>query len=178
MKLGVDPGHGMSNRMPNVFDPGAVAAGCTEAEVVLGYALALEREAMARGWDVVMTRSDQHQEMPLAERVPMVTERRCNALVSLHCNAATTETATGTETLFRNSDGLARRLQKAVVAVLGLRDRGAKLRNDLAVLRFDRPCALIELGFITNPYDRSVLLADDAPERVAIAICGALEGVS
>lgn len=154
-----------------MFDPGAVGGGHIEADIVLTYALALEREAISRGWDVVLTRRDPLQEMPLVERVPMARQHGCDALVSLHCNAAPSETATGTETLYRNSDWLARRLQENVVEVLGLRDRGAKLRNDLAVLKFERPAALIELGFITNPYDRSVLLAADAPERVAIAIC-------
>lgn len=174
MRLAIDPGHGMSNRLPEVFDTGAVAGGTTEAAVVLDYGHALRREALSRGWEVIMTRSSQTMRCPLESRVPIARRQGCDALVSLHCNAAESETATGTETLFRSSDWLARRLQEVLVEVLGLRDRGSKLRNDLAVLKFERPCALVELGFLTNPWDRQVLLSDGQADRVAVAICGVL----
>jgi N-acetylmuramoyl-L-alanine amidase len=173
IRLAVDPGHGMANRARGQFDPGAVAGDVAEAEIALAYGLAVERAALARGWDVVMTRRNQVQDCPLGLRAAMARRARCDALVSLHCNAADAQAATGTETLYWAGDGLARRLQRTLTGVLGLRDRGVKMR-DLAVLKFDRSCALIELGFLTNPWDRSRLLAIGMDDRVAEAICDAV----
>jgi N-acetylmuramoyl-L-alanine amidase len=60
MKIAVDPGHGMSNATPGVFDPGAVAreGGVTlqEADIALRYGLALRDVLRARSIDVFMTR--------------------------------------------------------------------------------------------------------------------------
>ncbi len=39
-RICLDAGHGMSNRTPGVFDPGAVAGGVRKADVALDWALA------------------------------------------------------------------------------------------------------------------------------------------
>lgn len=54
---------------------------------------------------------------------------------------------------------------------MGLRDRGVKLRNDLAVLASKRlPSVLIELGFIRNAGDIAIVTTD----AVISKVCGLL----
>ena len=175
MRIGIDPGHGFANRSPGIFDPGAVYAGVREADVALAFGLALEGELLARGASVWMTRRDGDTPTPLIARAPGAKLAGCTVLVSLHCNAAASEAAHGTETCFRIPNGdLARRLQAAVVGSLGLRDRGIVPRDELAVLRGGVPAALIELGFLSNPGDRSALLDPKAPQRTARALADVL----
>lgn len=79
-------------------------------------------------------------------------------IVSLHANAAG-EFATGTEMLYwhdsESGEVLARTLQRHVVAVLGLRDRGVKPRQShhrgSHLLKSTRaPCVIAEPFFISN----------------------------
>jgi len=176
MKVAIDPGHGMSNRKPGVYDPGAVhredGFQFEEATIALAYGLALREALATRGVDVFMTRDDAGDHAPVVERAANAKKAGAHALVSLHLNSVEDDKARGIEVLFGTPkhEALAQAMQKALVAETGFKDRGAKLRTDLAVLRFKGPACLIELGFIGNDADRGVLIN---PERRQ-AICNAI----
>lgn len=172
----VDSGHGLSNREPGVYDPGACNGQHQEASLALLYGKALARELQARGATAVLTRENDAQPCPLNARVGIARAARADLLLSIHLNSSADALATGTETLFLRTDGVARRVQGALVRTLGLRDRGVKLRDDLAVLKYEKPAILVELGFISNTAtDLPVLLRPDTPARVAVAIAEALQ---
>ena len=61
-------------------------------------------------------------------------------------------------------------LQKALLAVTGFKDRGVKQHDDLAVLKFQGPAALIELGFIANDANRETLLNPQKRNAICEAI--------
>jgi N-acetylmuramoyl-L-alanine amidase len=180
MKIAIDPGHGMSNRQPGLYDPGGthLEAGFRfeEAEIALRYALALRDALRARDGAVFLTREDAGDHAPLGERVANARLAGARALVSLHVNAIEDERANGVEVLYRGeaSRPLAQALQSAVVAVARLRDRGIKPRDDLAVLRFPGPAALVELGFIGNDADRGVLVNPARRHAICEAIAETL----
>nr|CAA72264.1 N-acetylmuramoyl-L-alanine amidase [Bacillus phage 12826] len=74
--------------------------------------------------------------------------------ISLHFNASDDASATGVEVLYYDQVNLADRVSESISRVTGLRDRGPKVRKDLAVLaRTNAPAILIELAFITNAED-------------------------
>lgn len=172
----IDPGHGMSNRAPGVYDPGACNGAHQEAALALRYAQAVKRELEARGATATLTRESDAQPCPLNSRVGMARAARADLLLSIHLNSSANAIATGTETLFYRTDSVARRVQMALVRTLGLRDRGVVLRDDLAVLKYERPSILVELGFISNTaVDLALLLRPETPTRVAVAIAEALQ---
>ncbi|MBY0333332.1 MAG: N-acetylmuramoyl-L-alanine amidase [Acetobacteraceae bacterium] len=179
-KVCVDPGHGMSNRSKGVFDPGAVhvEAGVRfeEAVIALKYGLTLKDEFRARGIDVFMTRDDAEDHAPVGQRAANAKNAGCDLFVSLHLNDFDDDAANGFEVLFRdNADKpLAQQLQKAIVAITKMRDRGVKQRTDLAVLKFDGTAVLIELGFIANDRDRETLLNP----QIRAAVCKAIAEVA
>lgn len=171
MKFCIDPGHGMANRRPGVYDPGAVAESHTEAAIVMDWANELRAVLIAAGHTVVRTRVDHKDPAPVGKRVGIARTFACEVLLSLHCNSANGR-ASGTETFYRGAHRKAEasRLNQAVVAALGTRNRGAKTEDKsqhgrLAVLAFPR-AFLIELGFIDNPSDRELML-DPARRRSA-----------
>jgi N-acetylmuramoyl-L-alanine amidase len=181
MKVCIDPGHGMSNRQPGVFDPG-----CThsengflfrEAEIVLKYGLTLKDVLRARNVGVFMTRDDGTDHAPVGQRAANAKSAGCDRFVSLHVNDADSDNANGLEVLYGDPKHqvFAQRLQTAMVAVMKLKDRKIKLRNDLAVLRFKGPAVLVELGFIAFDKDRNTMLNPQVRERVCIAIADVLQ---
>lgn len=159
----IDPGHGMGNRSPGKYDPGAVAAGVEEAEIVMDWANELRTHLMEAGHRVIRTRAHAKDPAPVGQRAAIALQYGGDIMLSLHCNAAT-GTAQGTETFYRGEENaaVARQINKAVVAAMGSRDRGIKTEGQsqhtrLAVMSF-QPCFLLELGFIDHPGERAKML--------------------
>jgi len=92
-------------------------------------------------------------------------------------NAAEDETANGLEVLYNDDPdkALAQKMQTALIAATKLRDRKVKKRPDLAVLKFDGPAVLIELGFIADDKDRNTMLDPVIREKVCTAIADVLK---
>jgi N-acetylmuramoyl-L-alanine amidase len=170
----------MSNRSLNVFDPGAVhtEAGFLhrEADIALKYGLALKDAFRARQVSVFMTRDDNSDHAPVGRRAAAARAAGCDTFLSIHMNDVDDDSANGTETLYRDTadKALAEKIQKALIGVTGLRDRGIKQRTDLAVLKFQGVAVLLELGFIANDKDRNKLLEP----QIRDAICNAVAEVT
>ena len=164
MKVAVDPGHGMSNSQPGVFDPGATHVENQirheEASIALKYGLTLRDVFKARQHEVFMTRDDNEDHAPVGQRAGKAKAAGAQVFVSLHLNDFDDDSANGIQVLFRGDDDkpLAQELQTALVQVTGFKDREIKRRTDLAVLKFQGKAVLIELGFIANDQNRETLL--------------------
>jgi len=181
MQIILDAGHGLSNRKAGQYDPGACAAGHTEAGIVMDWANELRDILKARGKIVVRTRVGPKDPCPVGRRDDIATSYDGDRMISLHCNAAT-GTASGTETFYRGSDDreMAVKLTNAVCAALGTKNRGPKTESQsqhasLAVMEFDK-CWLIELGFIDNHDDRAKMLDPDLRRKACEAIADVIAG--
>lgn len=161
MKICVDAGHSGHG-----IDPGAVGqSGLCESDIALQVSLILEQLALSEGHETLMTRrteSDRASDS-LRYRTEMSNEWGADVFVSIHCNAAENREAQGTETFYfpfsPNGRVLADRIQENLVAMLGRPNRGVKPGN-LWVIRYTNcPAVLVELAFISNP-EEETLLAD------------------
>ena len=159
----LDPGHGMSNRRPGHFDPGALSNGLREADVVMDWANDIRTYLLAIGHRVVRTRVDNSDPAPISARAGIAREYGGAIMLSIHCNAHT-GAANGTETYYRGASNadLARAINDAVVSAMGTRNRGIKQEKDsqhktIAVMSF-QPCFLLEIGFLDNASDRQKML--------------------
>lgn len=181
MKVCIDPGHGMSNRTRNVFDPGAVHLEGQflhkEADIALKYGLTLKDVLRARQVEIFMSRDDHEDHAPVGIRAKNAKIAGCTVLVSLHLNDFDDDRANGLEVLFRDADDklLAQKMQTALLKVTKLKDRKIKERRELAVLSFQGTAVLIELGFIANDKDRETLLNPMIREQVCVAIADVLQ---
>ena len=162
MKICIDPGHGKANKKWGSYDPGATHGGVQEASLALAYAIELRDLLSMRDIPVFMTRTSKDDPAPLGLRCRRATEAGCTHLVSLHFNAAENEQANGVEVLYRRPEDrqLAERIVHALGSALGLRVRGAIVRDDLTILRFPGPAVLIEFGFLPNAHDRAVVTSE------------------
>lgn len=170
MKLCIDPGHGMSNAVNGRYDPGAVSAGVSEADIVLLLALTLKAKCHAAGIKFWMTRDDATDSTPVGTRDDRALAAGCTHFLSLHCNSSANILATGTETIYRNGKDFSKIVQACGLYAIGRRDRGTKteaqLGRSLAVLAFPQS-ALLEIGFISNAEDRRRML--DRQRRIDFA---------
>lgn len=174
----LDPGHGMGNRRAGSFDPGAVAGGIREADIVMDWANLLRELLIERGHRVVRTRIDHKDPASIGQRAKIAKQYHGDVMLSLHCNAANGK-ANGTETFYRgiNHKAKAESITAAVCKALGTRNRGAKTESQsqharLAVMSF-QPCFLLEIGFIDHPGDRAKMI-DPAYRRQA---CNAIASI-
>ena len=163
----VDAGHGGS-------DPGMIGTtyDTKEKELTLSTAQYLKQELTRLGAKVIMTRTTDVKP-ELSERVQVSESNHADAFVSVHYNSSVKKTS-GTLTFFY-SDKKDRPLASAVEAELsksgiGLRSNGLSF-GDLYVLRENATVAtLVELGFLSNQKDESIVRGSAYQRKAAVAI--------
>lgn len=164
----VDPGHGGR-------DPGAVANGIQEKDVVLPISFAAGRELQRLGYVVYYTRT-QDVEIDLEPRVRLAEQVRANAFVSVHANslASWSSHVNGIETFFAPGSRLGRELaelvQNEVISATGARDRGVKSARFYVIHRTTMPSILVETGFVTNPQEAANLANPAYQQKLGEAI--------
>ena len=179
IKIYVDQGHNPRN--PN---SGAEGFGLQEAD--LTYTIGrLTADILRRNpyFDVRLSRNDPDEILgtsnsgSLSARVNDANAWGADWFLSLHANASTIPSATGTEGYVYGQSsaayGLAENIVEGISANTGIPVRGVFVRPSLYVLRKTRmPAALIELGFITN--EREAFLMRDQPELFAEGIASGI----
>ncbi len=100
----------------------------------------------------------------LVARVEEADDWDADIFLSLHVNAAANENASGNEALVYGpgstvANGLAENILEQLTLTTGLRNRGVIYRPGLYVLKeTEMPAVLVEMGFISNPYDAELLV--------------------
>lgn len=173
MKICLDAGHGMSNIRSGVEDCGASYAGLHEADINLLWVLTAKWVLSREGISVWLTRDDDSDPDPVATRDDRAERAGCTHFLSFHVNAGPAA-ASGVEVFYRSAGDKvwASRVQKAALDATGLKDRGLRTEGQsqhsrLAVFDFSGPCALVELGYLTNAKDRAVLVSREARLKFA-----------
>jgi len=169
-----------------VLDPGHPPLGATGPaglwEPVATLAVALKARTLLEqaGARVLLTRTDS-QPMDLYPRTRFAEQHGADVLVSIHANAlpdgVNPFSNNGTSVYYfqpRSAD-LARALDRALVAELGLRDLGMG-RGDYALVRPTwMPAALTEAAFIIIPEQEALLASEDGQWRYARGVLRGIE---
>lgn len=170
----IDPGHGGVDYGAYTWDKSYI-----EKEITMAVADILIRDFEKQ--DKVMvyyTRTDDTG-VSLADRIGLANDIGADLFVSLHCNYVECGTAYGVETAYNqrdkgepfNSEWLAQKMQDAFPAAMGLYSRGLFKGGNLRVLRLAKmPACLLEMGFITDSGDASVLSNQDKQQVAASTI--------
>jgi N-acetylmuramoyl-L-alanine amidase len=176
IRICIDPGHGMSNRIYGIYDPGITRGEYSEAKIVMEYALSLKFHLTHRGVPVYLIRKNAADHAPLNTRPLRAESNGCTHYISLHLNGGGRITANGTETFYRTSESrnLAEQLQLTTVRVFNFTNRGVKTEGELPllpdgskrrlrVLDAAMPAALLEIGFLPNSHNIRRIVS--APNR-------------
>lgn len=116
--------------------------------------------------------SGQTQSKNLANIVSKCNKHSVDLDISIHLNAGG---GTGAEVLYTSSSGKAwaEKVSKAVSSALGIRNRGAKKRDNLYVLNHTKSTAiLVECCFVDSQTDKNAWDADKCAEAIVEAVTG------
>ena len=174
-KVFIDQGHNPQN--PNA---GAEGNGLREQDITYNIGVILADLLNSNpNYEARLSRNSPTEQIgtsnasSLAQRVREANEWGADIFLSLHTNAYTNPSASGTEAYAYRVDSDGFRLGEDVVEQLtlitGLQNRGTFARPSLYVLRRTQmPAALIEMGYITNPGDAALM--SEQPELFALGI--------
>lgn len=164
IKIYIDQGHNPKN--PNA---GAEGNGLREQDIVFRIGLELAELLRANpNFEVRLSRPTLSTQIgssnseSLRLRVNDANSWGADYFISLHTNASELRSATGIEAFAYSEPSAAFELGEDILTALsrttGLNNRGMKVRSGLYVLRKTQmPAVLVELGFITNPSDASLM---------------------
>ncbi|NJK37008.1 MAG: N-acetylmuramoyl-L-alanine amidase [Oscillatoriales cyanobacterium RM2_1_1] len=160
----IDPGHGGS-------DVGAVGVGgLREKDVVFPISQQVAQILEQNGVQVILTRQNDFT-VELEPRVDLANRFNADLFVSIHANAATRREASGVETFYYQSGySLAQYIQNSILANFRMENRGVKQARFFVLRNTAMPSALVEIGFVSNDYDASILADPTQQSRMAQAI--------
>ncbi|WP_156290118.1 N-acetylmuramoyl-L-alanine amidase [Oceanobacillus salinisoli] len=165
----IDPGHGGN-------DPGAIGfSGVYEKDLITSTADKVAQQLSNAGATVTMTRTGDYY-VSLEERSRISNGQQTDAFISLHYNSFPILSAQGINTYYYGTAGreLAQDVHNTLLSTVTLRNRGIEQENFHVLRNTAAPAILIELGFITNPYDTSIVKTADYQNKVAQSITNGL----
>lgn len=176
----IDPGRGGADHGLISHGPGGPIS---EADVLWDLASRLEGRMTAIGMETNLSRPTNRSPSD-AERAATANNFGADLMISLRCEMQVSASASGVASFhFGNSHGsvstigrnLADFIQREVVARTGLRDCRTHGRTwDL--LRLTRmPTVQVDVGYITNPHDRAMLLSTQTRDAIAEGILAAVK---
>ncbi|MGR6966683.1 N-acetylmuramoyl-L-alanine amidase [Geodermatophilus sp. URMC 61] len=175
-RIVVDPGHGGT-------DTGNTFGETTEADLVLDLASRIEGRLAAAGATVYLTRGRDQDPSP-AERTAFANDAHADLFLSLHTDAHSSEHARGVASFYYGTgsgasstvgEQFANLVRREVVVRTGLLDLGSHPKTwDL--LRMSRmPAVRIDVGYLSHPVDRLLLLDARLRSTVASAVLAAVQ---
>ncbi len=164
----IDAGHGGS-------DCGAIRGNINEKEITLDIAKRVEKLLTKKGYAVTMTRTTDAT-VSLQERVDISEAIMPDIFVSIHVNSSNSETPSGLETHYYkdNSLGLAKCVHASMLNNINSNDRGLFKSKFYVINHTTAPAILVEIGFLSNPKERSQLITESRKDATAKAI---VEGI-
>ena len=179
----VDAGHGSP-------DEGAESSnGVLEAQINLEIALKLQKLLEQSGCTVILTRSDENgiydadsnsiREKKISDiknRVEIGNNSNADIFVSIHLNKIDQNKYYGWQTFYKigseKSKILAEKIQESLNNAIQRENnrKPAKLNSIYIMKHIEIPICLVECGFLSNPEEEQLLLADEYQEQLAWGI--------
>jgi len=177
----IDPGHGGD-------DPGAVGSkGIHEKDIVLDVSKKLGTILRQAGAEVLLTRETDHDLAgtaakysyrskieDLTRRVEMANEKQADLFISIHVNSFPDPREKGAQTFSQpgsvESNKLAKAIQHELNNFLENSGRQAKQVDFFTNRMAKMPSTIVEIGFISNPGEESLMLDPQYQQKIAWSI--------
>ena len=167
----IDPGHGGEQ-------PGVVSDGLEEKDLVLRWGFFVAEAFAEVGYETLMSRTGDVTRS-FQDRVDEASARGADLFFSLHINGDEDPTQWGTEIFL--AEELPASVTAAEAVARAFEDMGAKVTligQPWDVLKSDSfPTLMIELGHMTHPVERRLVVSRDYWMKAARALVAATEAV-
>lgn len=181
----IDAGHGGQ-------DPGAQFHGLKEKDINLDITLRLQKALEIKGCKVILTRDADKdffapklvtgrmaKRIELNQRIDIATQNNADLFISIHTNSYPQGSSYGMETYYHLNSApgkaLADRIQNRLVAIQPDNKRKAKAGDYYLINQTKMPAVIVEVGFLSNPRERSLLQKAQYKDSVAQAIAKGIE---
>ena len=202
--VGIDPGHqgynvDMSDTEP--LGPGSTEmkvkattgtqgtyTGLPEYQLNLDVSLKLKTILESRGYEVIMTRTDNDTAISNKERAELVASEGADIFVRIHANGDDTHTASGALTMapspenpyvsYLSSDSvlLAQCILDSYCEATGFKNLGVQYYDNMSGINWSTiPVTILEMGFMTNEYDDTQMSNSDFQTIMAEGIANGID---
>lgn len=167
-RIAIDPGNGGE-------DHGWEVAGIRACDLTYDLAQRLSARVTATGMQAFLTRG-RGGNPSQAERAKLANDVAADLFVSLHVDGSSCQHAAGIATFHFGTDtgnnssvgeALARLIHRELIARTGMMDCRVHHRPWEILRRTQMPAVQVELGYLTNPADRELLVRESFRDQVA-----------
>lgn len=181
----LDPGHGGAD---GGADSGEGNAKVLEKDIALNVTMMLRDYFQEQGALVILTREGDHDLAPegmkgysrrktedLKKRLDLINSSDADLYLSIHLNAIPSSRWSGAQTFynpkFKENKEVATSIQSELIRNLENTKREAKgIQNVYLVKYINKPGALVEIGFLSNPGEKANLMTEKYQQKVAASI--------
>jgi N-acetylmuramoyl-L-alanine amidase len=163
----IDPGHGG-------VDTGACGKQNThEKEINLEVALKLKRLLEMAGAEVLLTRNSDVF-ISLYERCYFANYHKADLFISIHANSHPDPNIRGIEIFYYKGQAkaqkMARKVLDRITKTTGFKSLGVKTNRFVVIRETQMPSILVELGFLSNYQEETIIKSADFKDKAALGI--------
>ncbi len=165
-----------------------VSTGIAEYDLTLQIAQKLETELTARGYNVKMIRTSNDVDISNATRAEYANNLNAEAVIKIHANGSTDNTATGVMTVCQTSSNpynagiydkckdLATDVLSGLLASTGAKSDGIWETDSMSGINWSTvPVTIVEVGYITTASEEALLVTDDYQNKIVKGIADGLD---
>lgn len=164
-----------------------VSTGIAEYELNLQIAKKLETELTARGYNVKMIRTSNDVDISNATRAEYANNLNAEAVIKIHTNGSTDNTATGVMTVCQTASNpynsgiydkckdLATDVLSGLIASTGAKSDGIWETDSMSGINWSTvPVTIVEVGYMTTASEEALLVTDDYQNKIVKGIADGL----
>ena len=163
-------------------------SGLSEIELNFQVATQLKAELEARCYTVLMTRYDNDTAISCSERAQVANNAGADAFIRIHADGSESSSSSGamaicitpsnpyTASTYSESRKLSDAVLNAYVASTGFSSRGVWETDTMTGNNWSEvPCTLIEMGFMTNPNEDSLMADPSFQQKIVTGIANGID---
>lgn len=166
----LDPGHGG-------LDPGATYKDIKESDINLSICLNLREKLEYAGATVYLTREGDYdlssikakrrKKSDFDNRIKLINDSKADMYISIHLNSTNSSTWSGMQIFYDDVNKDNKKIAEFFTNSLKLERKTQKINNMYLNKNIKIPGILIEVGFLSNHYDRQRLISPEYQDEIA-----------
>lgn len=163
-------------------------SGLNEYELNLMVAIKLQEMLINRGYTVIMIRTTNEVDISNAQRAEIANSVNANAFIRIHANGSDNSNVTGIMTicqtpdnpynasLYQQSVQLSTTILDNLVETTGaVREKVWETDTMSGINWAMVPCTIVEMGYMSNPEEDTLLASDDYQNKIALGIANGID---